>query len=546
MTHGRTGRRARFLFVAESGDGCSTAFVTLFVVLFALGGAAVLAALAVDGARELANGSSVLHRLSARGPRASAPGRVVGTGFARGRYDLPVCYVAHQHYVSGKNGGWRTDQRAMLAEGATLSVGGSVWLVDPRALRFDPLDDVVADEDLEARLRERDPGFFEGGRLRAACARDDAPVFVDACVSGANRLGRCPDGGVTTLTLGDGTPRRRIRAHASDVAAKLSAGVAFVVLLALYAWRASRAAALVDALRSWNTAPPAPSRALPIAGLALSALGAWGVVAVRAAGERGLSTAYLAGYALGVTAIAGALVAALLLWDRRAKVTLAMEPVLGAETSRLARVGDGPAELAVRVRRDAPTVLLPDHAPHAFVRVAMKRVVQSGRNVTVVPLHAASWPARVPVEDPSGQGVLDITEADIDTRATFRTVSGDAARALLAAYAQTPFGDVRAAAEPFASIVVEESYVDPGESLYLLGHIARVEDPDAQATYRAMGTVPVVGSSSPARLVVHAGSERSLLTDLARERAVTAAAAYALVAASCALLAALVYLRALA
>jgi hypothetical protein len=80
----------------------------------------------------------------------------------------------------------------------------------------------------------------------------------------------------------------------------------------------------------------------------------------------------------------------------------------------------------------------------------------------------------------------------------------------------------------------------------VLGKVARIEDPDAQSTYRDMATVPVVGSPDPARLVVFAGDERALLSRLAREKNVAAAAAYGLVAASGALLALLIYLRALA
>lgn len=547
MSYGRTGIRSRFLFVPATGSRLASVFLALFLVFVVLSIAGVLGALALHGAELALSPTSVLRRLSAGGAGARYAGHEPVAGSFTGFAEPPVCNVEHEHYVSGKNGGWRVDQIFWLADGATFHTDdGRAWEVDRLALRFDPPDKRVADASLESTFRERTSGMYEGGRVVSVCARTGERLFLDAClIEGTQRLGRCADGDPSTITLGDGSARRRVRSHASDAAAQLAVGLGLLAAIALYLRHAARAGALVAALRAWSDAPPAPSRKRAYVGLGLGALAVWGALLLRVITAEGGSP-YVAGYALGASAIAGALAAALHLWDRRALLALAMQPAERAETVRLARVGDGPAELAVRVRNDAPTVTLADGSAHAYVRVSVTRMVQAGRNVVAVPLRTASWPARVPVEDPTGNGVLDLTGADIDLRARSRALSGAAAEALLQAYARTPFGGFAASASPYVALVVEESFVDPGEHLYVLGKVARIEDPDAQSTYRDMATVPVVGSPDPARLVVFAGDERALLSRLAREKNVAAAAAYGLVAASGALLALLIYLRALA
>ncbi|MFO0652182.1 MAG: hypothetical protein U0326_38540 [Polyangiales bacterium] len=310
-------------------------------------------------------------------------------------------------------------------------------------------------------------------------------------------------------------------------------------------WRVCKAGALVDALRGWSREPPTPSRTpLQIAGLA-AVVGAWIYAAARSVGVEDVNNPHLTGYGFGVSAVVAALLVGLALRDRAVKVSLAMAPCIAAETARLARVGEGGAELAVRVRADAPTVTLPGHTPHAFVRVTVKRVVQAGRNRVAQELHTASWPATIPVEDPSAAGVLDLTGAAVDLRTTFRTVRDNEAYELLRHLASTPFGDRTSAAGHYIALEVEESFIDPGEHLYVLGDIHRVQNAEAQSLYRVMDTVPVIASSNPAKLAVYAGSERALLASLSRERVVASGVTALLVASSSALAVALGYLRAL-
>jgi hypothetical protein len=547
MEQGRTGRRFRFAIPIQGASRVGAGILSSLVLILGLVLCAVLADVARDGLTGLFDNDGTLHRLrygsSAEELRA---GRVTGTGYFNGRETPPVCYAAHQYYVSGKNGGWRTDYTAWLTEGATLTLRDRTWAVDHQFIDFEPLETSVAGPDFEFALRRRANGFPDAGRVVYACVDQGAYAFVDACVD--DRLGRlvtCPGGGSTVVTRGSATSAPRVRQMANGFAARLSAGLLLLVALSLYVWRAARAGTLVDALRGWSTAPETPSRTPIIAALVSAAVLVWLIVLARTVGHHGADEPYLAGYGFGASTLAGALIALLYLRDRRVKLSLAMAPCIAAETSRLARVGDGPAELAVRVRNDAPTVTLRDHPPHAFVRVSVKRIVQSGRNQVTVPFRTVAWPETLPVEDPSGPGVLEMKGAEVDLRANFRVLRGDDARGLLASYGSTPFGDQSMNAMPFTAIEVEESFADAGEKLYVLGTIHRVQDPDANTQYREMSTVPVIGTREPTKLAVYAGSEGALVASLRRERAVVTAAAVVLSVASVTLLAALVYLRAL-
>lgn len=547
MEQGRTGRRFRFAIPIQGASRVGAGVISSLLLILGLVLCAVLADLARDGFAGLFDTEHTFHRLrygaDADDLRA---GRVTGTGYFRGREVPPVCYAAHQYYVSGKNGGWRTDYTAWLTEGATLTVGDRAWAVDHQLIAFEPLETFVAGGDLEWALRRRANGFPEAGRVVYACADQGAPVFADACVD--DRLGRlvaCPGGGPTVVTLGSGTSAPRVNKLANGVAARLTAGLLLLVALSLYVWRAARAGTLVDALRAWSDAPATPSRTPLIVGFSVLAGVAVAVLAVRSMGHQDLNAPPLAGYGFGVCTLLGALLAVVFQRDRREKLTLAMAPCIAAETSRLARVGDGPAELALRVRDDAPTVTLRDHPPHAYVRISVKRIVQSGRNQVTVPFRTVAWPETLPVEDPSGPGLLEMKGAEVDLRASFRVLRGDDALALLASYASTPFGDQSRNALPFTAIEVEESFADAGEKLYVLGTIHRVQDPDANTQYREMSTVPVIGTREPTRLAVYAGSEGALVASLRRERAVVTALAVTLSVASAMLVAALAYLRTL-
>ncbi len=522
MEHGRTGARYRFLIPTPGSSRAGNLALNFFAASAALFFLMGCAALARRALREVTSHDGVLHRLL-REPSAAdvALGRDWGVGTLRTTDGAPLCYVERQHYVSGKNGGWRTDSWAWMGDDPTVDLGPASHGLDSRALDFDPLEpDVVSDEaPYRARVR-----FNPGGRLRAQCVAAGDPVFADLCLGPLGGAGRCADGSPSVLTRGPGGPAARVRRHASNAAAGLTAAYLAAALLALYGWRAARVGAVADALVGWNPAPPPASRKGAWAAIGLT-VGLALAVCLFYATASAATPHYVGGYAFAAVALGAAAAGLVLASGRCRKVLRAIEPVDAAEASCLAQVGDGMAELEVRVQPDAPTADFPGLAPCAWLRVEVKRIVGSGRSHHAYVLRSRSWPDTVPVEDETGVGLVDLTNTALDLRAVSFHASGDEARGLLQTLAATPFGSTGAEQDAVLSIDVEASYLTPGEALYLLGHIRRVEDPNAATTYRAMETLPVISAASDRRLVAHAGREATLRRALSRERAYLAAAA---------------------
>jgi hypothetical protein len=538
MDHGRTGARYRFR-VPTPGSGLLVN-LTLNAVLgiFAAGGLFAVGALG-GASLQTMSADGPLRRLL-RSPSADdiARGRNWGRAVLRTADHRPVCYIEHQHYVSGKSGGWRTDGSAWVGSAPTLELGTATYALGLYSVTFDPLEPRATDDESRRRALVR---FDAGGRIRDQCIDDGAAVFADLCFARGGSTVACSATERTTLTLGSGLPTARIRTHASDVASGLASTVLALALLALYGWRAVRAGAIVDALAAWSPfSPPARgSFRWGLAGATVAALAGW--IALAAAPAR--IPHYVGGYAFATVVLAA--VAAGLVWafDRQRTLNRALAPVDAAETTRLAHVGQGHAELVARVKADAPTVSFPGLPPCAFVWVGVKCFVGAGRHQRSELLRAAGWPARVPIEDASGEGLLVLSSASLDLRACFFRATGAHARELLAQLSATPFGRAALDRTPADNLEVEVNYLTPGESIYLLGSTRRVIDPRADPSYRGAGTLPVIAADQ-GRLVVHAGHEGTLVRSLRRERGYLLAAGGLVAAISAALVAACAWLLA--
>lgn len=537
MDHGRTGARYRFRVPTPGSGRAVNYLVNAFVALFAVAMLLVAAASGVSTLRDAAAREGVLRRLI-RPPSSDdiARGRNWGPARVRTGDHGPVCYVERQHYVSGKNGGWRTDASAWLGSAPTLDLGAARYALDLPSARFDPLDPWVTYD--EARYRAA-INFLPGGRLRHQCIDDGGVLFADVCVGAGGRTAACAREERTTLTLGSGLPTARVRLHASNAAGGLALTTLAFALLALYGWRAVRVGPIVDTLAAWTPVPPS-SRGLFFWGLGVftaTALVAW----ICLSEEQASAPRYVFGYAFANVVLVAIAVGLRLAYDRGRKLLRAVAPIEAAETARLARVGEGHVELVTRVAADAPTVNFPGLPPCAFLRVDMKRHVMVGRSRRTEPVRVVGWPAQVPIEDPSGAGVLETYAASFDLRARFLTVAGDAARTLLAQLAATPFGRPDIGAVEGLSLELEVSYLEPGESVYLLGGVQRIIAPRADASYRTMESRPVVADDQ-GRLVVHAGHEATLLGALHRERWYLIAAGGVVAATSASLVAACAWL----
>lgn len=508
------------------------AYGLFFLMIALVAGGANLANLSAPGAD-----FQRLHRPVSAAERHA--GIVRGTGTFRGTDPHGVCVVEYQVRTSNgrNNNAWRTQSSYATGLDSVFKQGRDAWTVAPADFTFDPWLPTVLSGEEDARARQS-LGFPGDGRVVRQCARPGRPVFVEGCVARGRTLGACPDGSLTVLTAGDGTPRARLAARASDIAGQLSVSYIALVLLALYGRRAARTAVPVDALRALHSAPepPHPTGTYWLVG----SLGAVACFALLVLPDR---DSFTGGYALGAVALAIGAATTASFRARRAALRLASVSTQALETVPLARGGESPAEVAVRVRADAPTIQLPGHRPRAFVRVVL-RARPSSASAPAPRVVTLSWPARLAVEDASGPGIVTLADADLDLRATFRTVARAEAGTLLAAYAATALGDdVPSWTNPL--LEVSESYLDPGEALYLLGAVQHIPDFGSAGQYREATMVPVLTPTPDGTLIAHAGTKATLRASLRRERTYLAASAGVIAAAGLLLVVAFVYLRAL-
>lgn len=523
----RTGFGSRFLLGRRTAGYVSRVLLTLLVLLFG-GGFCLGAAMAgAQGLREVLDRDAPMYRLR----------HVSGTAQANGVFRFsaplraatgerpPICAVVHEHYVSGKNGGWRRDGSWLRSAGATLHGSPSrVRSGDGRPLRvrpdepvdLDPFDPLVVAPADEPWFRTVLADVPMGGRLRAHCVAHGETVFVEGCADADGALTACGPRPLT-ITTGDGTAQPRIDAHANTVAGQLAGGAAALVGVLAFLWYVVRARPLAEALL--RRAGPSPRFDVwrPILGAAafviLCALAqgvtAWTAAAGSAASRGG------PGYLLGILVCAVAGVLALVVRRRGQRLDRAMAPVREAVTVPLRDARGGVVELAVTVREGESVSGVLGGGAHAWVEVRVEETCAHGKSQVVHLAARKCWPARVPVRDASGDGLIDLTHAELDLRSTVKTFKqGDE---LATALARTPVG----ALSPRSGHLhwtVEQSVLDPGEALYVLGQCARIEDPKAAGSYRADSTMAVVGGSADARIIVHAGTERSLLRSIGLER----------------------------
>lgn len=514
----RTGFGSRFLLGQRHTGRVGRALLTFFILAFGLGFSAWGVVSGAKGLREALDPSSALYRLRHLTGTAQVTGtlRFSAPVHASSGDRPPLCEVVHEHYVSGKNGGWRRDASWFRSTGAT--VGGATLRVRAHEpVVFDPLDMLVVQADREPWFRSVLADVPNGGRLRAHCIAHGETVFLEGCAEGGFLSG-C---GVTplTVTTGDGTAQPRIDAHASTVGGRLAGGAAALVAALGYLWYVLRARPVADALLRRAGPVPAFTAWAQVIGVVGAAL----LCAIVQGANIGSSPAGSAlsrgrpGYLLGLVVCAVAAVLVVVVRHRRRNLERAMAPVREAETVPLRDARGGVVELAVRVRDGgAPAVGLLDQRPHAWVEVRVEETIAVGKQQVTQLVAREYWPARVPVTDASGDGLIDPQHAEVDLRSrvtTFKQGSGDAVALALAASAIGPL-------RPSATHVrwcVEESVLDPGETLYVLGQCRRVEDPKAAGSYRADSTMAIVGGDPNDRIILHAGDERSLLRSIGLE-----------------------------
>jgi hypothetical protein len=513
----RTGFGSRFLLGQRNAGLAGRVLLTTFVGAMALvfcGGGLVTATSAL---REVLDPGAPMYRL--QHPTGTSytvgPFRSTAQLQATSGDRPPICHVVHEHYVSGKNGGWRLDATW------SRSVGTSTpYRIRPgEPVVFDPLDMLVVAPDQEPWFRTVLSDVPYGGRLRAHCVASGETVFVEGCLDGYAYLAGC-GGSPLTVTTGDGTAQPRIDAHASAIAGRLAFGAAALVAVLAYLWYVMRARPLAGALLRRAGAAPAFAawpQVIAIATLTAFTALAQGVVVWSAAAGSAASRGR-PGYVFATLVCAASAVLALVVRHRRQNLDRAMAPVREAETVPLREARGGVVELAVSVRDGgAPVTGVLDSKPHAWVELRVEETCVRGKQQVTRRAARSFWPALIPVTDASGDGLLDPTHAELDLRSTVKSVKHGGGSALAMALAQSPIGPLRPT-EGHLHWTVEQSALDPGETLYVLGQCRRIEDPKAAGSYRMDSTMAAVGGTEADRIIVHAGNERSLLRSIGLER----------------------------
>ena len=517
----RTGFGSRFLLgqrnVGLAGRVLLTAFVGALALAFCGGGLVSTA----RGLSEVLDPGAPMYRLhlttDGRGPQSGNLHLRSDTLRAPSDERPPFCQVQHEHYVSGKNGGWRLDASWRRSAGAVVEAQG-LSILPGEPVVFDPFDPLVVGPADEAWFRTVLADVPPGGRLRAHCVANGETVFVEGCTHGMV-LTSCASVPLT-ITTGDGTAQPRIDAHASAIAGRLAFGASALVMALAYLWYVMRARPLADALLR-RAGPVPPFAAWPqVVGIAtltaLTALAQGLVVWSASAGSA--ASRGRPGYVFATLVCAASAVLALVVRHRRQNLDRAMAPVREAETVPLREARGGVVELAVSVRDvGAPVTGVLDSKPHAWVELRVEETCVRGRQQVTRLAARSFWPALIPVADASGDGLLDPAHAELDLRSTVKSVKHGSGSALSMALAQSPIGPLRPT-EGHLHWTVEQSVLDPGEALYVLGQCRRVEDPKAAGSYRMDSTMAAVGGTEAERIIVHAGSERSLLRSIGLER----------------------------
>lgn len=517
----RTGFGSRFLLGQRNVGLAGRVLLTIFAGAFALGfcgGGLVTAARAL---REVLDPGAPMYRLhfttEAYGLHHSNVHLRSDTLRAQSDERPPLCRVQHEHYVSGKNGGWRIDARWRRSAGAVVEAQG-LSILPGEPVVFDPFDPLVVGPADEAWFRTVLADVPPGGRLRAHCVANGETVFVEGCTHGMVLTSCAAE--ALTITTGDGTAQPRIDAHASAIAGRLAFGASALVAVLTYLWYVMRARPLADALLR-RAGPVRPFSAWPqVAGIAtltaFTALAQGVVVWTASAGSA--ASRGRPGYVFATLVCAASAVLALAVRHRRQNLNRAMAPVQEAETVPLREARGGVVELAVRVRDVGETVAgVLDAKPHAWVELRVEETCVRGKQQVTRLAARRFWPALIPVSDASGNGLLDPTHAELDLRSTVKTLKHDSGSALAMALAQSPIGPLKPA-DGHLHWTVEQSVLDPGEALYVLGQCRRVEDPKAAGSYRMDSTMAAVGGTKADRIIVHAGNERSLLRSIGLER----------------------------
>jgi hypothetical protein len=439
----------------------------------------------------------------------------------------PFCEVVHEHFVSGKGGGWRIDDDWIFRTSPGVEFpDGHVLPVSVQNASMPGTPYHIATASEEAEVRKRAPRIAMGGRLRVRCARPDASVFVDGCITledptGSSSappvptLGPCPAAprlgffhrvvapkplAVTAALPGADARAFRLRDVVAMIPGRLGL-LAVVVAFPFFLWLRGRGGwGMIEVLRAHHRRPE-KSRALPV-GIALAGL----LVATLILGNATFEITWMSAVGALVPPVLFALIAA---WMSRMAVDVdaLLTPTEALSTTPLAAAEGEEVELAVRVASDAPVhPSLLGERQYAFSRVTVWETRPQGKSSVTNIVFARSKPETIPLVDRSGRGELYTQDCAFNLLCEERS---DIPPALAKVVHPTP---------SFSYRVREESLL-PGEALYLLGSVSRETDigerqlgtTEGSWGYRSVASHAALRGSPRKPLLAIAGTEEALV-----------------------------------
>ncbi|WP_437336494.1 hypothetical protein [Sorangium sp. So ce394] len=525
----RTGRKSRWSLFESSGREAS--FGDWFAVCCVLGFLVPVGAglgfgwWGVQAMAAAVDPRDPVHALRRITPEGDGhPDRVYLSGtIASGAADpFALCLAVRER--PDARGSLVEDYRGTANAGASLVAHGrATRILGP--VTFDPMHLQRTPD--APRLREMLCEMPRGGRVLAQCVSAGDLVFAEGCIEaspdGTEALKGC-GGEPVILTPGDGTPAPRIVQRIFHLAGRIFGFCAACILLLAYGWRVVRASPLLKAMAGY-AGHRSSSRPWALVGpdlLGATSLGV-GVVWMLGAvidGSMALRHGLVCSAVLATVAVFIASAS-----ERRRALRAADALLSSSARAPLVQATGGVISLDVNVRGDhAVEAGLLTGEPRAFSQVKVCEVARSRTRAGARLAWSQATPRTVAFVHASGEGTLEMAGAEVDLRALRGIKPGRDAH-------RSGWPRCFPSVDPSSRYEVEESYMEPGEPLFVVGAVKKTVPSAQGAGYRKHAVAPVIGQGEGAPLLVFAGTGADLRRELLLEaRYLKAAMAVALVA----------------
>jgi hypothetical protein len=464
------------------------------------------------GIYDLYGDDSPLRRLSVLNQEETTDGMVTLSGVVEGKPNStlpPLCHIS-QGTGSGKS--YRSIWYGDVSQEAKLVLpNGRHLLISTEHLDWESYGQ---GNNVSAERWRQELKLSAEGSVSASCLAPGDALFVDGCLKD-NILQACEG---SMLKLNPNVPNQATRRLSllSESLGNLYIGGFITLVLLLVAWLSGISGAMVESLLPWQKTPETLSEKR--VGLSVLLATFWLMVWVASWIFPGVERRIFDGQIGLLASVCFTALMLLLLKNRRRDFQAAARLVTESPTVQLANAhkDDQAVELRVEVKPNPKGLVGPlSQEPRAWWELSVSRIYRKDNadHTEFVLTEKSKEP--ILVEDASGQGLLSLEQADIDSRAVLGNfeihslTEEEEERLFLKGKKFTRSG----------RLSIQERYLAPGESLYVMGRVEELQPSvDGQGSYRESPTIPMMGGGKEKRLVIFAGSEEDLLADFVRER----------------------------